>query len=93
MNKQRIGTSPERGAAPAFGAPDWLSLAAAPTFAVMAFLTAVLGGGGQDAICAAAEHSIPQNGMVWMYTLMSAFHTPPWLKLVASRRKPSGERV
>jgi hypothetical protein len=59
----------------------------------MAFLTTVLGGGPQDAICAAAEHASPLNGMVWMYTLMSAFHTPPWLKLVAGPRKPSAECV
>jgi hypothetical protein len=89
MNKQRIGASPEQGAVPAFGAPDWLCLSAAPTFAVMAFLTAVLGGGPQDTICAAAGHALPLNGMVWMYVLMSAFHAPPWLKLVAGRRKPS----
>jgi hypothetical protein len=24
--------------------------------------------------------------MVWMYLLMSAFHSVPWLKLISSRR-------
>jgi hypothetical protein len=33
----------ENGNAPATGAADWLHLAAAPTFAIMALLTGVLG--------------------------------------------------
>ena len=60
---------------------DWLSLAAAPTFALMALLTGVLGG---DMLCSAAAPS-PLSGMVPMYLLMSAFHTAPWLKLISSR--------
>ena len=56
---------------------DWLSLAAAPTFAAMALVTAVGGGGPLDAICG----SSPLGGMVPMYLLMSAFHTAPWLRL------------
>jgi hypothetical protein len=35
----------------------WLSLAAAPTFAIMAFVTAAFGGGPQDLFCAAAQHA------------------------------------
>lgn len=66
------------------GAADWLSLAAAPTFAIMALLTAVTG--GADMICSAAQDMSPLNGMAVMYLLMSAFHSAPWLKLVASRR-------
>ena len=62
------------------GAADCLSLAAAPTFAVMALLTAVLGGGPLDMLCGAAS---PLSGMVPMYLLMSAFHTAPWLKLIS----------
>ncbi len=61
-----------------------LSLAAAPTFALMALLTTVLGGGPMDALCAAA-HGSPLSGMVPMYLLMSAFHLAPWLKLAARR--------
>ncbi len=55
-----------------------LYLAAAPTFAIMALLTAVLG--GASPLCGVAS---PLNGMVPMYLLMSAFHLPPWLKLIA----------
>ena len=67
------------------GADRLLSLAAAPTFAVMALLTAVLGGGGVDALCSIAGVS-PLGGMVPMYLLMSAFHLAPWLKLFSRRR-------
>ena len=62
-----------------------LYLAAAPTFAIMALLTGVLGGGPPDALCSIASAS-PLGGMVPMYLLMSAFHSAPWLKLIASRR-------
>jgi len=68
-------------------ATDWLCLAAAPTFATMALLTSVLGGGQPDILCSAAEHASPLGGMTAMYLLMSAFHSPPWLKLISSRRK------
>jgi hypothetical protein len=71
-------------------AVDFLSLAAAPTFATMALLTGVQGGGQPDLLCSAAQDALPLNGMVVMYLLMSAFHSAPWLKLVSSRR--SGAR-
>ena len=71
--------------AAALGATDWLGLAAAPTFAIMALLTGVLGGGPADLLCSAAHHGSPLSGMVPMYALMSAFHSPPWLKLIAGR--------
>jgi uncharacterized membrane protein YeiH len=74
------------GSAAALGVADWLSLAAAPTFAIMAVLTAVGGGGPADVLCAAAPGAWPLSGMVPMYLLMSAFHSAPWLKLVAMRR-------
>jgi hypothetical protein len=70
----------------ALGAADWLCLAAAPTFAIMALLTAVLGGGPRDMLCAAAPGASPLHGMVPMYLLMSAFHAAPWLRLIAARR-------
>ncbi|CAN7183723.1 hypothetical protein LJR231_000367 [Phyllobacterium sp. LjRoot231] len=76
----------ERGNVAALGAADWLSLAAAPTFALMALLTGVLGSGPLDALCSAAQDASPLSGMVTMYLLMSAFHLAPWLKLVSSRR-------
>jgi hypothetical protein len=50
----------------ALGAADWLCLAAAPTFAIMALLTDVLGGGPPDMFCSAARAS-PLSGMVPMY--------------------------
>jgi hypothetical protein len=59
-----------------------LYLAAAPTFAIMALLTAVLGDG--SASCSPAGASA-LSGMLPMYLLMSVFHLPPWLKLIASR--------
>src|SRR4051812_34401371 len=75
----------ENGNAAATGAADFLYLAAAPIFAMMALLTGVLGGGPADALCSVAGAS-PLSGMVPMYLLMSAFHSAPWLKLMARRR-------
>ena len=43
---------------PALGAADWLLLAAAPTFAIMALLTGLLSGPA-DMLCTAAEHPFP----------------------------------
>ena len=77
----------DSGNAAAIGAADFLYLAAAPTFAIMALLTSVLGGGSLDALCSGAS---PLSGMVPMYLLMSAFHLAPWLKLISHRR--SGAR-
>ncbi len=78
----------EGGTAAALRAADWLCLAAAPTFAIMALLTGVLGGGAPDMHCAAMGGASPLNGMVAMYLLMSAFHSAPWLKLISGRQKP-----
>ena len=70
----------------ALGAADWLCLAAAPTFAVMALLTGVLGGGPMAMMCSTAPDASPLGGMAAMYLLMSAFHLTPWLKLISRRR-------
>ena len=59
-----------------------LHLAAAPTFAVMALVAILAGGGSPDALCGVAGAS-PLTGMVPMYLLMSLFHSAPWLKLIA----------
>ena len=67
-------------------AADWLGLAAAPTFAVMALLTVGLGGGARDVICSAMRGAPPLSGMVPMYVLMSAVHLAPWLRLIPGRR-------
>jgi hypothetical protein len=69
-------------------ATDWISLAAAPTFAIMALLAGIFGGGHADLICSAAYGVSSLNGMVPMYVLMSAFHSAPWLKLISRRRAP-----
>lgn len=57
----------------------WLPLAAAPTFAIMALLTAR--DSAADMICSAQGTSI-FSGMAPMYLLMSVFHARPWLKLL-----------
>jgi hypothetical protein len=76
-----------RRTAGALWAADGLALAASPTFAIMALLTGVLGGGPAEMLCSAA-HVSPLSGMVTMYLLMSAFHAAPWLKLIrASARR------
>jgi hypothetical protein len=81
----RLGASREGGNAIARSAANWLYLAAAPTFAIMALLTAVLGDGSAGTLCGAS----PLSGMVPMYLLMSAFHLAPWLKLISSRTRTS----
>ena len=70
-------------------AADWLGLAAAPTFAMMALLTGIAGG-QPDILCSAAAHMSPLSGMIPMYLLMSAFHSRPWLMLIFGPR--SGDR-
>ena len=80
----------ESGNAAALGAADWLRLAAAPAFAIMALLTGVLGAGQMAMMCSSAQDASSLGGMVPMYLLMSAFHSAPWLKLISARR--SGDR-
>jgi hypothetical protein len=80
----------DKQAYPAPGAADWISLAAAPTFAIMALLQGSFGGGQLELLCSATQHASPLSGMVPMYLLMSAFHSAPWLRLI-SRRRSSGE--
>jgi hypothetical protein len=67
------------------GAAHWLSLAAAPSFAIMALLTGIADGGAMDMVCSLG-HGSALSGMVPMYLLMGAFHSAPWLKLIARRR-------
>ncbi|WP_024520523.1 hypothetical protein [Bradyrhizobium sp. Tv2a-2] len=79
------GTEAGAGRSPALGAADVLALAAAPTFAAMALLNAILGSAQADMICSAAQGS-SLSGMVPMYVLMSAFHLAPWFRLMLRRR-------
>ncbi len=66
-------------------ADQWLSLAATPTFALMALAT-VIGGDAVPALICSAAHKTPLlTGMVTMYLLMSLFHSPPWLRLIGGR--------
>lgn len=67
------------------GAADWLSLAlsrvlslaATPTFALMALLAAIFGDSGM--------HGGLADSMALMYLLMSVFHAAPWLRWLATR--------
>lgn len=69
-------------AAPA--AAGWLSLAAAPVFALMALWTGLSGQPGMH--CMSTHGTWSLNGMTLMYALMSVFHATPWIKLIRSRR-------
>lgn len=71
----------DSSAAAATRSAKGLHLAAAPTFAAMALLTAMMG--DASPLCGTAS---PLGGMAPMYLLMSAFHLPPWITLVAGRR-------
>jgi len=66
-----------------FGLADWLCLAASPTFAVMALLTATYGDEGMT--CMTGMGASVLGGMMPMYLLMAAFHLAPWLRLAATR--------
>jgi hypothetical protein len=68
------------------GVAGWVSLAAAPSFAIMAVMTGVSGGGAPELLCSATHAGSALSGMVPMYLLMAAFHSAPWLKLVTCRR-------
>lgn len=75
----------ERGVV-AVRAGEGLALAAAPTFAAMAALTAVLDVGTPDMLCAPAAALSPLNGMAAMYLLMAVFHAAPWLRRISRRQ-------
>jgi hypothetical protein len=80
----------------ASGAADWVSLAAAPTFALMAVVTGTVDGGSHQMSCSAAMRMSPLTGMVPMYALMSAFHFTPWLRLISrwtKRRRGRRPRI
>lgn len=62
-------------------AENWLALAAAPTFALMALLNAAAPVDPAAVICGSAGVS-PMHGMPIMYLLMSAFHLRPWMRVV-----------
>lgn len=74
------GTTPENTAS--LGVAEWLCLAAAPTFALMALLSC-LQGGDAAMLCMGGS---PLTGMAAMYLLMSAFHLAPWLRMISGRQ-------
>ena len=69
----------------ALDAAGWLSLAAAPAFAIMALLTGLGAWGAPVALCSAAHDASPLSGMALMYVLMCVFHLAPWLRLIDRR--------
>ncbi|TYC52356.1 hypothetical protein FMN50_18600 [Rhodobacterales bacterium] len=79
------------------GLAAWLGLAASPTFAFMALVSAT--DAHEMATCLPVE-TPAVNGMALMYLLMSLFHAPSWLKLAAgagpyripTKVKPKGTR-
>ncbi|BAV46588.1 hypothetical protein MLTONO_1685 [Mesorhizobium loti] len=75
------GSAPPENTTP-LGIADWLCLAAAPTFAVMALLSCLQ---GSDATMLCMGTS-PLTGMAAMYLLMSAFHLAPWLRVISGRQ-------
>ena len=69
----------------AAGLADWLGLAAAPCFAIMALLTETAASGQPEIFCLAVHDVSPLSGMGLMYALMAAFHLSPWLRLFGGR--------
>jgi hypothetical protein len=74
-----------RGDAARTPAASLLSLAAAPTFVIMALWSAVAGGPA-EMMCSSGGSALSLNGMATMYALMSVFHVSPWLTLLSNRR-------
>jgi hypothetical protein len=65
------------------GAAGWLTLAASPTFALMAWIAA--NHAPPIAFCSSGSSIPPIDGMTAMYLLMSLFHLSPWLRLASAR--------
>ncbi|ESY62649.1 MULTISPECIES: hypothetical protein [Mesorhizobium] len=90
-----IGSATSEHIAP-LGIADWLCLAAAPTFAVMALLSCLQGGDAAMLCMGSSPLTSPSftglsltgpslTGMPAMYLLMSAFHLAPWLRVISGR--------
>ncbi len=85
LGETPIGGRVGRGNSAAPDVAGWLSLAAAPTFAITALWSAFFSA-QPDILCMAMQRSSPMSGMMVMYLLMSTFHLSPWLKLISNRR-------
>ena len=83
----RAGSPPE----PAVGLAGCLGLAAAPTFASMAWISAV--GSPGASMCSATSAALPIDDMALMYLLMGLFHLSPWLKLLSAGARRRDIRV
>lgn len=77
------GENANAAGAAAPGIADWLCLAAAPTFALMALLA--IFSGDATMLCMGAPEASPITSMAAMYLLMSAFHLTPWLRMISGR--------
>ena len=86
MSEVTAQSSVGSSSAAAGAAAEWLCLAAAPAFAIMALLVGVLDGGLTEMHCSMMPGASALGGMVPMYLLMGAFHAGPWLKLISRRR-------
>ena len=64
-------------------AAGWVALAAAPAFALMAWIAAT--DAPRIALCSSGSNIPPNDGMAWMYLVMCLFHMPPWLRLAFGR--------
>jgi hypothetical protein len=75
------------------GVAGWLSLAATPSFAVMAVVTGLSASAPMMNCMAMPEASaLSLGGMVPMYLLMSVFHAAPWVRLMTLGKKASPQR-